>query len=244
MATSKKARRRRQHSGLPPTATSEISRLALEQARKAQLSVAALLKRAKLTERQVTDDRVRVPVRSQVRFLNSVAEALGDDFLGIHLGQKMDLREVGLLYYVLASSRILDDALRRVARYSGINNEGVRLTYQREQNTASIRFHHVGVSRAADRHQIEFFATVLFRICRQITGRRLTPDRIGFMHRRSGLPTDLQAFFGCAVEFGNSVDEVAYAASAPALPVVGADPFLNALLVRYCEQARAERRLQ
>jgi AraC-like DNA-binding protein len=155
----------------------------------------------------------------------------------------MDLREVGLLYYVVASSRNLDDALRRAARYSGLANEGVRLTYRRQHNTASIRFHHVGVARAADRHQIECFATLLFRTCRQISGHRLTPERIGFVHRRSGLPTGLQAFFGCAVKFGSSVDEVVYAASAAALPVVGADPFLNALLERYCEQATAERRL-
>src|SRR5690242_5326626 len=64
-ATSKKARRRGQHSGPPPTATGGICRLALERARKAHLNVAPLLQRANLTERQVTDDRVRVPVRSQ-----------------------------------------------------------------------------------------------------------------------------------------------------------------------------------
>ena len=57
-----------------------------------------------------------------------VADELRDEFLGLHLAQKVDLRELGLLYYVLASSETLGDALRRAARYSTIQNEGVRIS--------------------------------------------------------------------------------------------------------------------
>jgi len=242
MAIRKKAHAGREGPGTVPTATGGIARLAYEQARKAKLNVPALLKDAKLTERQIADDRVRVPVKSQIRFLNIAADALQNDFLGLQLGQKVDLREVGLLYYVLVSSRNLDDALRRVARYSGINNEGIRLVYHRQASTAAITFQQVGVSRASDRHQIEFFVMVLFRICRQISGRRLTPQTIRFVHGRSSLPAGLRAFFGCPVRFGSNADEVIYAKSALAMPVVGADPFLNAVLERYCEEATTARR--
>jgi hypothetical protein len=40
-------------------------------------------------------------------FLDLVAKALGDDLLGFHLAQNFDLRMIGLLYYVLASSETL-----------------------------------------------------------------------------------------------------------------------------------------
>jgi AraC-like DNA-binding protein len=242
MAVRKILRRGRKGAGTLPTATGGIARLAYEQAKKARLNVETLLKDAKLTVQQVSDDRVRMPVKSQIRFLNLVADALQDDFLGIHLAQKVDLRELGLLYYVLASSQNLFDALRRIARYSALNNEGVRLIYRQHRNTASVAFEHVGISRISDRHQIEFFVTVLFRICRQLVGRQLTPDSISFVHRRSRLPDNLRLFFGCPVRFTRNVDEVDYAGRFLEMPVISADPFLNTLLERFCEEAITGRR--
>src|SRR5262249_5844747 len=151
-----------------------------------------------LTVQQVTDDRVRLPVKGQIEFLNLVAEASQSEFLGIRLAQALELREIGLTYYVLASSPTLAEALRRAARYSGITNEGVRISYRQDRN-ACIAFEYVGVSRSSDHHQMEFFATALVRICRQLVGRQLTPETVRFTHRRAGLPTDLKSFFGCPV---------------------------------------------
>ena len=60
----------------------------------------------------------RIGVGNQIKFLNLAADELQDEFLGIRLAQGLDLRELGLLYYVQASSDTLGDALRRAARYS------------------------------------------------------------------------------------------------------------------------------
>lgn len=240
----RKTVRRRERLGVPPTATGGIARLAYQQANKAKLNSNALLKDAKLTVHQLSDDHVRIPVKNQIRFLNLVAETLQDEFLGIHLAQKVDLREVGLLYYVLASSQTLADALRRVARYSVLNNEGVQLIYRQSQTTASVAFKHIGVSRVTDRHQIEFFVTVLLRICRQLVGRQLAPVNISLVHHRAALPTDLLLFFGCPVRFSKKCDELMYAREALDIAVATADPFLNKLLGRFCEQALAGRRMR
>ena len=87
---------------------------------------------------------------------------LQDDYLGFRLAQGPDLRELGFLYYVAASSEMLGDALQQLTRYSGITNEGVSLKYLDGKNTG-VAFHYIGVSRHLDRHQIEFFAAVLVR---------------------------------------------------------------------------------
>jgi len=223
-----------------PTATGGIARLAYEQAKAAGMDVGHFLKRAKLTLQQVTDDRIRVRVTAQIEFLNLVANASQNEFLGIRLAQKVDLREIGLLYYVLASSEKLNDALHRVERYSGINNEGIRITYH--QHKGSIGFHHVGISRLSDRHQIEFFVTVLLRVCRHLVGRQLVPDSIKFMHRRARLPSDLQSFFGCDVTFGNRADEITYSKKSVEGAVVSADPYLNSWLEKFCDEAISSRR--
>ena len=86
------------------------------------------LQKAGITQAQIEDNRATIKVRDQIKFLNLLASALDDDFLGLHLGQACDLREIGLLYYVLASSETLIDALQRAVRYSTIMNEGILQT--------------------------------------------------------------------------------------------------------------------
>ena len=169
-----------------------------------------------------------------------MADALQTEFLGVALAFDIDLRKLGLLYYVGASSETLGNALRRLARYSTIQNEGVRITY-READAILIAFEYVGVARWSDRHQIEFFVTILLRACRQITGSKLSPRAVKLVHRRTALPARFASLLGGGVEFGSKVDRIELALPAREMPLVNADPFLNSLLLKYCDQALADR---
>src|SRR4029079_10299053 len=136
-----------------PVATGGMSRLAYKHALATGIDLDAQLRKAGLTRAQIENPRARIKVRDQIKFLNLVAVAVGDDFLGFHLAQECDLREIGLLYYVLDSSEILIDALQRAVQYSTIVNEGVSQTCIDGKNIG-LSFHYVGVSRHPDRQQI------------------------------------------------------------------------------------------
>jgi AraC-like DNA-binding protein len=226
--------------GTLPNANGTITRLAYAHAKASGIDTQALLKQANLTPQQVNNTSLRLRVRDQIKFLDLVAGALQDDLFGFHLAQLPDLRQFGFLYYVSASSEILGDALKRLARYSAIANEGVSLAYLDGRNV-SITFHYIGVSRHLDQHQIEFFMAMLVRICWQLTGIRLMPARVRFAHRRGGQYSELIEFFGGNVEFGAAADEVSFAPAIKNAPVVSADHYLNKLLVTYCEEALARR---
>ena len=88
-----------------------MTRLAFACAQEKGADVDTLLRKAGLSRTQIEDPHVRISVRSQVLFLDLVAKALGDDLLGFHLSQNFDLRMIGLLYYVFASSETLGEAL-------------------------------------------------------------------------------------------------------------------------------------
>ena len=47
-------------------------------------------------------------------------------------------------------------------------------------------------------------------------------------------------FMGCEVVFGASVDGITFPGTVKELPVVDADPYLNKLLVKYCEEMRSK----
>jgi len=121
-----------------------------------------------------------------------------------------------------------------------INNEGVRVIYRAGEKIA-VGFEYVGVPRHSDRHQIEFFMTTLIRSCRQLTGRQLRPQRATLTHLRTDVSGEFKKHFGCPVVFGGGADEVTFPKIVGRMPLSGADPFLNALLRRYCDEARAVR---
>lgn len=225
-----------------PKAVGDITRLAYAHAAKTGADVDTLLRKAGLSPAQMDDRDARLDVRSQITFLNLVADTLNDDLLGFHLAQDFDLRTVGLLHYVFASSDSLNEALQRAARYSSIVNEGIRLIH-RQGKEIGVTFEYVGVSRYLDRHQIEFWMAALMRGCRQLTNRHLRAERVSFVHRRGGTP-ELRSFYRCELSFGAEADETTFPLSIQDIPIVSADPHLNELLVKYCEEALAHRKVR
>ena len=223
-----------------PTASGGITRLAYAHAKEAGLELESVLKKTHLTLHEIENPDARLRVRDQIRFLNLVAVALQDDFLGFHLAQPPDLREMGWLYYVAASSEMMSDALKRGARYSSIVNEGIALKYI-ENGDIAITIDYVGVSRHLDRHQMEFLMTTLVRLCRQLTGLRVVPSRVRFTHHRESTSPAFAEFFGNDVEFGAAADEVVFETAIKTMPVVSADPYLNKLLISYSDEALSRR---
>src|SRR5215510_12595189 len=224
-----------------PMAGGGLSRLAIARLKSAGVPVVPLLRRVGLTPEVIADPEERLSVRSQVALLDEAAIALKDDRLGFTLARDHDPREIGLLYYVMASSQTLGDGLKRVARYSQITNEALVVGY-REGNRLLINLSYSGVPRHSDRHQMEFCMFGLLRICRMLTGQNLVPQHFSISHHRSGANSEMARFVGTKVEFGAHRDEFALNVDARELPLIHADTYLNDLLLKYCEAALADRR--
>src|SRR5215813_14196913 len=223
-----------------PTAGGGLSRLAIARLQSAGVPVAPLLRRVGLTPEVIADPEERLSVRSQVALLDQAAIALKDDCIGFTLARDFDPREIGLLYYVMASSQTLGDALKRVARYSQITNEALVVRYQ-EGNRLLINLSYSGVPRHSERHQIEFCMFAALRICRVLTGQNLVPQHFSIAHYRSEGTAEMSRFVRTKVEFGADTDEFALNSNARELPVIHADHHLNDLLLKYCEAALADR---
>jgi len=80
------------------------------------------------------------------------------------------------------------------------------------------------------------------RICRVLTGQNLVPQHFTIAHHRSEGTSEMARFVGTKVEFGADSDEFALNLDARELPLIHADPYLNDLLVKYCEAALANKR--
>jgi AraC-like DNA-binding protein len=225
-----------------PTATGGIARLACERLRRAGKDLAQLVSKAGLTIEMIDDPGHRIDTSAQIRFLELAAEELQDDYLGFGLAQDFDLGKIGLVYYVMASSENLAEALRNVERYSTLNDEGVSLRVSFDRAT-EVALSYVGVERRSSRHHVEFWLVTLVRICRRLADSRLSPRQIRVRHYRPETPHEARTFLGCGIEFGASADEIVFADSVASLPSVCADIYLNKLLLDYADEALEKRKL-
>jgi AraC-like DNA-binding protein len=190
-----------------PSATGGIARLACARLREFGKDATVVITSVGARPEQVYDDSIRLEVPKQIKILELVSEELQDGLLGFHLARGFDLREVGLVYYVIASSERFADSLLNAKRYCTIMNEGVRLQIKQDDRTLSITLDYVDIERQSDRHQIEFWLVTMVRICRQVTDTRLALRHLRIRHRRDETPAEFKSFFGCDVEFCADSDE-------------------------------------
>ena len=226
--------------GKLPKADGVIARLAYARAVEAGVDAPALLAKAGLTAHQIEDRTTRIRANYQIAFLDLTARALKDDCLGFEIARNFEVRELGWLHYVMASSSRLGDALQRAERYCAIANEGISLSY-REGTDIALTIAYVGVARHSDQHQMEALATLIVRECQKLTGREMRPSHVRFTHHRDKVPAKFRTILGDDISFGARRDVLVFPGTVKDLAVVSADPYLNRLLVAYCEDALSHR---
>src|ERR1051326_1814710 len=92
-----------------------------------------LLLKCELSRAQLTQDPGGVSAASQHRFLELAAVEMDDPLLGLHIAAAMDLREIGLLFYLTASSATVAEALEHLAQYAATTTEEIRLEISQQQ---------------------------------------------------------------------------------------------------------------
>ncbi|MGY8679122.1 AraC family transcriptional regulator [Bradyrhizobium sp. UFLA05-153] len=229
----------KQLSGLP-TVQGGLSRLAADRMRRAGVKLEPLLSRVGLTIDEIDDPERRINAPNQIAFLEAAAKALNDDLLGFGLAEEFDLRDLGLLYYVMASSDTLGDALKRASRYSRITNEAVVLQYQ-EAREPKLRLVYSGIPRHADLQQIEFCIVAVVRVSRALSGRKFVPKHVSISHIRPRGSAKFARALGKGVEFGSEVDEIDFPAGSAEWTLVNADARLNKILLKTCEESLTSR---
>jgi AraC-like DNA-binding protein len=224
-----------------PTAQGGLTRLAANRVRKAGIKLEPLLSGVGLTVDQINDPEQRISARNQIAFLKNAAEALKDDFLGFSLGEEFDCREIGLLYYVMESSSTLGEALKRASRYSRITNEAIVLEY-REAREPTLRLTYSGIPRHSDEQQIEFCIVAMVRLSCLLTGRRFLPKHVSMMHARSKGVSKIAHSLGKNIDFGSTADEIDFPTGSAEWKLIDADPHLNKILLKVCEESLSTRK--
>jgi AraC-like DNA-binding protein len=231
-----------------PTATGFAAKEAIAVLRKHRIEVAPLLRRAGLSEHDLTlaendanPKSHRISAVAQVKFLDYAAEATNDNAFGLHLAGQIDPRDVGIFFYVGSAASDVGEALALYSRYSRITNDAIRQKFMPRPGGAALEIEFTGLPSYAARQNTEFIFGCFRTALRALTGQNVTPTTVSFTHNRNSNLREFDRFFGCPVEFGAQGNFLVLADDALHIPLLTADPKLLHALRPFCDMAAGER---
>ena len=202
-----------------------------------------LLASAGLLRDQVVQERGRgASVASQYRLLELAATAANDALLGLHVAAEMDLRDAGILFYLVASSATVAEALEKLARYAATTSEAVLVEISRHNDETVLTLRPVQANDQPHRQWSEFTALAVIRALRRMTNRDFAPSRITFAHAPNSGLREIRRILRCPVEFAHATDSSVFPRCVMDLPIMSADSHLLQILTAHADDLLAERR--
>ena len=200
-----------------------------------------LLSRAELSRARLTEDPGGISVVSQLRFLELAASETNDPLLGLHVAAELDMRDLGILFYLVAASATVAEALEHLVRYGATTNEEIRLGIKRHDDRTVLTIHHVLPSDEPRRQHAELIALAFIRALRFLTNRDFVPLRTTFAHSRNWGLREVHRFMRCPVEFMQAAESWVLPQSVMELPIISEDSRLLRILEAHADELLSER---
>jgi AraC-like DNA-binding protein len=196
---------------------------------------------AGLSRRQLSENDIGVSVASQYRFLELAATEANDHLLGLHVAAEMDMRAIGILFYLVGSSPTVSEALENLAHYSATTNEALVLEIFRHKDEVILAIRHVQEFYEPHRQFFELLALWFIRTLHRQTNVDFAPLRVTFTHARDAGPREVHRLLRCPVEFAQTVDSWVLPQQILDLPVVSGDSHLLRILTVHADELLTER---
>jgi AraC-like DNA-binding protein len=168
-------------------------------------------------------------------FFERAAILTQNDTLGFERGEQREMRQIGLLCYVGLSSPTVLDFLKNLARYRRVFSDAVEIGVDGLESDGVLKWRFSVLNTVGRRQYVEFGASGIMAILRQVTQRRITLRRASFRHVRTNHIPVIEKYLGCPVEFGAPVNAFIFDPNDLALPLATADSHLYAVLKTYAE---------
>jgi AraC-like DNA-binding protein len=191
------------------------------------LDRAELMRRAGFHDDDLRDPDARVPIRKFWALWQMAVDETGDEGLALRVFSSTPLRQYGLVGYLMTNCGTLGQALDRLARYSRLVTEAVRLHWEHDGTSGRIAFAGTsGEPRRASDSRLAFLVTA----ARELTARPLIPRDVQFPYPRPQDVTFIEATLGSNLSFDRPQAAILFEGHDVDLAVVGADPTLGRYL--------------
>jgi AraC-like DNA-binding protein len=185
---------------------------------------------------QLQDPDALVDLEGALRFTRAAAEELGEESLGLHLGEQWDLASLGVLSYAVLNAPTVETALRNLDRYGRSHVQGGSIRFECQGARARLSYELDVADRELARQHAEAAAVVGVRILRRLLDPSWRPQSVHFAHRRPADLSDHERIFGCPIGFDAPLNAlICFDAEVLDRRVAGADRQLLPLVERHLE---------
>jgi len=196
---------------------------------------------AGLSRRQLSRADIGLSVPSQYRFLELAATEADDQLLGLHVAAEMDMRAIGILFYLTGSSRTVSEALENFAHYSATTNEALIVEISRGKDEVTLAIRHMQHFDEPHRQFFELLALWFVRTLHRQTNRHFNPLRVTFTHARNSDLREVHHLLQCPVDFAQAVDTWVLPHRVMDLPIISGDSRLLQILTAHADDLLTER---
>jgi len=195
---------------------------------------------AGLSRRQLSENDIGVSVASQYRFLELAATEANDHLLGLHVAAEMDMRAIGILFYLAGSSPTVSKALEHLVHYSATSNEALVPEIFRHKDEVILTIRHVQQFDEPHQQFFELLALWFIRTLHTQTNLDFAPLRVTFTHARDTGQREVHRLLRCPVEFAQPVDSWVLPQHIMELPIVSGDNYLLRILTVHADELLTE----
>jgi len=202
-----------------------------------------------LTPEVVEEGQLRVPLREFFALLDSAAAYAADPHIGLHIYERFDFADLGLLGFALLSSKDVGAALRVLMRYGAIFQDGDEGQLLVEDHYAHLWYRVKAPDLPLSRHDCDMSTAFPFYFLRKVLDPAWTPVLVQLQHPTPdpALRAEYERVFGCPLSFGAATNQISFPRQVLEAPIRSSDKRLldiierNLLLLQ--EQSRLENSL-
>ncbi len=194
-----------------------------------------LLRTVGLDRDAVGDPALRIPYADMMLLSEHAARMTRDAAFGLHVGERADHREYGLVGRTLLTSSTLGEALRSLERYLPIWTDVGAFKLEANGATVQFQWHYSSGALPECRHDCEMSMATLIGLNRFST-KSWRPREVWFQHARPADATEYTRIFRAPVRFRMPVNALLLDARLLELPLKTARPELHRRAMEQAER--------
>jgi AraC-like DNA-binding protein len=218
---------------IEPSGLARIPLIVLDRAPEFGLNRQTLMHDAGLTEAELDDPDARVPIRKVWRLWRAAAERAGDPWLPVRVAGSTPLRSYGLVGYTMSNSATVRRALERLARYSRIMTEAIRVRFVPTDAGAKVVIDAGMVDNDDPRSGPDTRHAFLLSAVRELTREEVVPLEVRLPYPRPDDADELGRLLRAPLVFDPPNAAVTFSREQLELPVRGADETLGGYLEQF-----------
>jgi AraC-like DNA-binding protein len=148
----------------------------------------------------VYDPLLRIPYTDMILLYERAASMTADSAFGLHVGERVDHREYGVVGWVQITSATLGEALRSLIRFLPIWTDVGAFSLEVEQSVAHFQWQYAHGSLPEARHDCEMSMAMMMTLNRLSGDGR--PQEVWFQHPKPKDTSEHARIFRAPVRFG------------------------------------------